>query len=86
MADRSRCPNCGERVSPYAAGCAICGADLDTRRWGTGPSKIKQADSWLSSLSFGQRRNLPVWAVLIVILFGGSIISFLYVLISGALN
>ena len=23
-----RCPNCGEPVTPYAAGCAICGADL----------------------------------------------------------
>jgi hypothetical protein len=27
------CPQCGERVTPYAAGCAICGAELDPRRW-----------------------------------------------------
>jgi hypothetical protein len=27
------CPQCGERVTPFAAGCAICGADLDPRRW-----------------------------------------------------
>ena len=27
------CPNCGERVTPYAAGCALCGADLDPTRW-----------------------------------------------------
>lgn len=26
------CPRCGERVSPFAAGCALCGADLDPRR------------------------------------------------------
>jgi anaerobic ribonucleoside-triphosphate reductase len=26
--DRSRCPQCGERVAALAAGCAICGADL----------------------------------------------------------
>jgi predicted amidophosphoribosyltransferase len=26
------CPNCGERVSAFAAGCALCGADLDPRR------------------------------------------------------
>jgi hypothetical protein len=26
------CPSCGERVSPFAAGCALCGADLDARR------------------------------------------------------
>ena len=31
--DRSRCPRCGERVTPFAAGCAICGADLDIRRF-----------------------------------------------------
>jgi hypothetical protein len=28
----SRCPACGERVSPFAAGCAICGADLEAAR------------------------------------------------------
>jgi hypothetical protein len=26
------CPKCGEYVSPYAAGCALCGADLDAAR------------------------------------------------------
>lgn len=26
------CPGCHERVSAFAAGCAICGADLDPRR------------------------------------------------------
>ena len=30
--DVNRCPSCGERVSPFAAGCALCGADLDPRR------------------------------------------------------
>jgi hypothetical protein len=28
----SKCPNCGEPVSPFAAGCAICGADLEAAR------------------------------------------------------
>jgi hypothetical protein len=28
----SRCPNCREPVSPFAAGCAICGADLELAR------------------------------------------------------
>jgi hypothetical protein len=27
------CPRCGERVTPYAAGCALCGVDLDPKRW-----------------------------------------------------
>ena len=26
------CPNCGEPVSQFAAGCAICGADLESWR------------------------------------------------------
>ena len=28
----SRCPNCGEPVSQFAAGCAVCGADLEAYR------------------------------------------------------
>jgi hypothetical protein len=27
------CPQCDERVTPFAAGCALCGADLDPKRW-----------------------------------------------------
>jgi hypothetical protein len=52
MPDRSRCPQCGERVSPYAAGCAVCGADLDTARWNSGPSVGNRIGSSLSALSF----------------------------------
>ena len=58
MADRSRCPNCGSRVSPYAAGCARCGADLDFRRWDSGPTVGRRISSALSALSFGA---IPVW-------------------------
>jgi predicted amidophosphoribosyltransferase len=32
------CPQCGERVTPFAAGCALCGADLDPKRWQRPPS------------------------------------------------
>jgi uncharacterized protein (DUF983 family) len=60
MPDRSRCPNCGERVSPYAAGCAVCGADLDTKRWDDGPGAGQQVSSWLSSLTHG---GIPTWAL-----------------------
>jgi hypothetical protein len=28
----SKCPKCGEPVSPFAAGCAICGTDLAAAR------------------------------------------------------
>lgn len=29
MAVAQTCPECGTRVSAYAAGCAVCGADLE---------------------------------------------------------
>jgi hypothetical protein len=28
----TKCPNCGEPVSPFAAGCAICGTNLEAAR------------------------------------------------------
>ena len=63
MADRSRCPSCGERVSPYAAGCAVCGADLDTARWDKGPGAGRQMASWLSAMTFG---GIPAWVLWLV--------------------
>lgn len=48
MAAKARtCPNCGERVSPFAAGCAICGADLDAhrRRLAERPDLVRPARS-----------------------------------------
>ncbi len=32
MAGATTCPECGGRVSAYAAGCEHCGADLDAHR------------------------------------------------------
>lgn len=28
----TRCPNCGQTVTPFAAGCAVCGTDLEAAR------------------------------------------------------
>jgi hypothetical protein len=64
MADRSRCPKCGERVSPYAAGCAVCGADLDTHRWDSGPSVGNRLSSLLNAISFGA---VPGWVLLVAV-------------------
>jgi hypothetical protein len=66
MADRSRCPSCGERVSPFAAGCAVCGADLDPKRWDTGPGVGRQASSWFSALTHGA---IPTWAIWALVIF-----------------
>jgi predicted amidophosphoribosyltransferase len=38
------CPDCGERVSAFAAGCALCGATLDPRR-ASGPPSLKDRAS-----------------------------------------
>jgi predicted amidophosphoribosyltransferase len=50
------CPNCGERVTPYAAGCALCGADLDPERWQRSPSlsqrfSVRLPDRWRRALA-----------------------------------
>ena len=65
--DRSRCPNCGERVLPFAAGCAICGADLDTARFDRGPSLLQRLGSWFSAITFGPAMSgATVVAVLVI--------------------
>ncbi|HEY0632154.1 MAG TPA: hypothetical protein VGC98_08870 [Thermoleophilaceae bacterium] len=46
------CPQCGERVSAFAAGCAICGAELDPHR----------ADHPAAGTTVrGRARALPSW-------------------------
>ncbi|HEY2602073.1 MAG TPA: hypothetical protein VGI67_10990 [Thermoleophilaceae bacterium] len=41
MRSPHRCPTCGEPVSGFAAGCALCGAELDPRR-AQGPRSITE--------------------------------------------
>jgi hypothetical protein len=54
----------------------VCGADIDFRRWDSGPSRVRRAGSWLSALSFGapQQRVHPLilWGLLVC---GGSIVA-----------
>ena len=49
------CPQCGERVSAFAAGCAICGAELDPRRADRRRGLGARAGSWRRA----HRRLLP---------------------------
>jgi uncharacterized protein (DUF983 family) len=67
--DRTRCPQCGERVMPLAAGCALCGADLDTARFDGGPSPLQQIGSWLSAIAFGPRVGLGTLVAVLVIAY-----------------
>jgi hypothetical protein len=55
--DRNRCPSCGERVTPYAAGCALCGADLDPRRSHRGPGAMSRLGSGFAAFTHGPRRG-----------------------------
>ena len=75
MADRSRCPNCGERVSPYAAGCAVCGADLDPARWDTGPGAGQRAGSWISAITFAGIGGKWLLLVVLLALFGAPLLA-----------
>ena len=65
--DRTRCPNCGERVQPFAAGCAVCGADLDTKRWDTGPSVWQRISSSVSAIGFGPAVSGTTLVVVLVL-------------------
>lgn len=67
-------------MSPFAAGCAVCGTDLDTRRWDDGPGVGNRIGSWFSSLGAGPSVGGPwVWiAVLVFVCFGGSILAWLF--------
>ena len=78
MADRSRCPNCKEPVSPFAAGCAVCGADLDTKRWDRGPSATNRVGSWFSSLGAGPtiRGARTLFIVLFLLFFALPLVGY----------
>jgi predicted amidophosphoribosyltransferase len=52
--DPTRCDNCGERVTPYAAGCWLCGATLDPLRWQRPPGPLDRAAArWRALLRRG---------------------------------
>jgi hypothetical protein len=46
----------------------MCGADLDTKRWDTGPSVLQRVGSRFSSIGFGPRvSGGTVVAVLVIV-------------------
>jgi predicted amidophosphoribosyltransferase len=52
----ARCPNCGERVTPNAAGCWLCGAALDPARWQRAPGWLDRALAWWRRATAARRR------------------------------
>jgi uncharacterized OB-fold protein len=62
--DPTRCPRCGERVTPYAAGCAICGADLDPSRTEHVPISRRVGSTWDA---FSVRPDLIVLALVVLV-------------------
>jgi predicted amidophosphoribosyltransferase len=63
----NRCPQCGEHVSPFAAGCALCGADLDPDRTRRIPLSRRVGSAWDA---FGVRTELIVVVILVVVVLG----------------
>jgi predicted amidophosphoribosyltransferase len=54
--DPARCPNCGQRVTPYAAGCSLCGASLDPKRRQLPPGLLHRAVARWRELLAARRR------------------------------
>jgi len=58
------CPDCKDPVSAFAAGCSLCGAELDPRR-AQGPTTIgeRMRSAWRArprprlGIPFGERRR-----------------------------
>jgi hypothetical protein len=59
---------------PFAAGCAVCGADLDTTRFDGGPSVFNRIGSWFSAIGFGPTLSgatlIAVLVVAYLLLYG----------------
>lgn len=54
------CPQCGERVTAFAAGCALCGADLDPRRANGSPrARQRLRSAWRARPRLLPRISLP---------------------------
>jgi hypothetical protein len=61
--DPALCPSCRERVTPFAAGCALCGATLDPLRHRRGPSRSQLIGSRVAAFNMSPRRGnlFPDW-------------------------
>jgi hypothetical protein len=68
-----KCPNCGEPVSPFAAGCAICGENLVVAR-----NQLAQRRSWIDrmpQISFGS--DWLMFGLCLLLALGAPVVGFL---------
>jgi hypothetical protein len=73
----SKCPKCGEPVSPYAAGCAICGTDLQAARAELAAKRARRPQLPDMRLSDdGLRIGVSVLAAVFAPLMGALLTSF----------
>ncbi len=52
------CPDCGERVSAFAAGCALCGAELDPKR-AADPPTLRERIAYRLAIARLRRERRP---------------------------
>jgi predicted amidophosphoribosyltransferase len=63
----NQCPECREHVSPFAAGCALCGADLDPDRSSHVPLARRIGSAWDA---FSVRTDLLIAAIVLLVVIG----------------
>jgi hypothetical protein len=68
MTQRNRCPDCGRPVSPFAAGCAICGADLDAHRRRIGETPSRPSFRTGIPVTYGDTTDLVIATVVMGLL------------------
>lgn len=69
--DPNLCPRCDTRVSPFAAGCAVCGADLDAARHHGRPRRRSPLDRLPDAV-----RGVERSAVMAVLAVGALVLLF----------
>jgi hypothetical protein len=67
VADR-RCPQCGEPVTPFAAGCAVCGFDLEAWRRERAASPVARARGRVQVPQLPAERRRDLFLLLILFL------------------
>ena len=73
-----RCPNCGEPVSQFAAGCAVCGTDLEAARAQRASARVRVPvaqprlpyDWWLYLATLAAALFFPLLGLLLAFLAG----------------